>query len=207
MPFMAGDVKKLYDEIYQLVCNLHVKWKIYLQLYAHSEERVNFLNRCAPLFFGLFQIILWDGILLSLCKLTDPSKSNKGENLSISRLQESLKKEIDNDTLTVLCKIHSKLKKISEKYFLPHRNKRIAHLDLRVSFNEEAQLLPGISREMIEKTIAFIHNYLNTIEIYYDLGEASYKDIIVDNDAEDLIFLLEKGLEFINHLKSAKRIN
>lgn len=197
---LPEEISLVYKEIQKEVLTLHIKWNIYRQLYAHSEERINVLNKCAPLFFALMQDILWDNVLLSINRLSDPPESRRGNNLSIAQLHKRVKKSIDENTSIKICRILSSFKNISNNNFVPHRNKRIAHFDLNLSISEKVHSLPEISREKIETALYLIREYLNTIENYFDLGEVLYKDVIVNDDAEDLIDILEKGLGYQDNL-------
>ncbi len=60
----------------------------YKKLYAVSELRVSLLNEIAPSFFRLIQDMLWDQMILSLARLTDPYVKGSNRNLSAHVLQK-----------------------------------------------------------------------------------------------------------------------
>ncbi|MDE3042969.1 MAG: hypothetical protein KGJ82_20690 [Nitrospirota bacterium] len=69
---MGSPLGELYDIISTQVTWVHLKWKEHRALFGTSQERVNFLNEAAPVFFASLQETLWDDVLLHLCRLTDP---------------------------------------------------------------------------------------------------------------------------------------
>ena len=50
---------------------LQVRWKIYHQLYVLEKDGVEILNKIAPGFFGLTQVIYRDAIVLGIARMTD----------------------------------------------------------------------------------------------------------------------------------------
>ena len=52
---MGPELGPIYHALWNEVAWLHTKWNQYRQLYAHSPERVTFLNGVASHFFGVVQ--------------------------------------------------------------------------------------------------------------------------------------------------------
>jgi hypothetical protein len=80
----------LAHEIGQSLVRLHLKWKNYRCLYGTSRERIDILNAAAPSFFVLLHGVLWNDVLLAICRLVDPPRSAGRNNASLGRLIESL---------------------------------------------------------------------------------------------------------------------
>jgi AbiU2 len=98
---MGPQLGDVYHLLWKEVPWLHAKWNQYRQLYAHSRERVEFLNKVGGHFFGIVQHTLRDDILLHLARLTDPPKSNR---LTLQRLpklapEPALRKEFGSSGL------------------------------------------------------------------------------------------------------------
>ncbi len=197
-------IKVVFDQLKNEITSLHARWKIYRQLFAHSDARVRLLNSCASTFFFFIHGVLIDEIQLSLGKLIDRATIGGNENLSLLRLQEQVEKLGDQGLSSKLSEILVELCGVPNSSDKPgkcgairtHRNKRIAHLD-NASIQPGADPLPGVSRQMIEDVLVLMRKYMNTIEGYYCQSEYRYHDpIIGPYDGEALVALLEDGLEF-----------
>lgn len=201
-------IKDVFAQLKNEITSLHARWKIYRQLFAHSDDRIRLLNRSAPTFFLLIHGVLIDEIQLSIGKLTDPAGIYKNENLSLKKLHEQVQKlgkdrlsSKLNDILVDLCGEHKQNIPGKCDTIRTRRNKRIAHFDLNTSIQLSTDPLPGVSRQMIEDVLASLRKYMNTIEGYYCQSEYRYHDpIIGPYDAEALVALLEYGLKF-KHLE------
>ena len=102
------DLQKLYKIIKEEVIWLNSKWKIFYQLFAISEERIKFLAKMAPNFFGIAQQVLRDDILLSICRLTDPPRYREKERLSFKSFIVKLKEFINSDLYKIFIRIVSR---------------------------------------------------------------------------------------------------
>ena len=87
---MNPDAERILDALKTEVTDLHVRWLIYRQLYAASDEAIDLLNRSGSNVFYLLQFMLLDDVALRLAKLTDPAFQGRFENLSLGRLAAAL---------------------------------------------------------------------------------------------------------------------
>ena len=62
---------------------LRYRWEIFLQLYDSGEENIALLNSSGSNVFQLFQKLIIDDTMLSLCRLSDPERSAGKENASV----------------------------------------------------------------------------------------------------------------------------
>jgi hypothetical protein len=62
---------------------LHLKWCEYRSVFGSSEARVDLLNTTARGFFGIVQDVLWQDVVLHICRFTDPAKTAGRETLSL----------------------------------------------------------------------------------------------------------------------------
>jgi hypothetical protein len=85
---MGPELGAVYHALCKEVACLHVKWNQYRQLYAHSRERVAFLNKVAGHFVEVLQDTVYDDLLLHLTRLTDRPSFGKYEHLTLRRLPE-----------------------------------------------------------------------------------------------------------------------
>lgn len=201
---IPDSIKHIFAQLKNEITSLHARWKIYSQLFAHSEERTKLLNRSAPTFFVFIHEVLIDHIQLAIGKLTDDPGTGDKQNLSLRMLDEHVK-ELKIDSLS------AKLKDIRVDLFgadpptnslkceaiRKHRNKRIAHFDYNTAISDAIETLPGVSRQMIEDVLFLMRNYMNTIEGYFCQSTYLYEDpMIGPYDTEALISILEDGLLF-----------
>ena len=110
-------------------------------------------------FIGWVQCILWDDLLMSICRMTDPPKTG-GDNLTVRRLP-------------ALCKdfpqLRSEVERLSEEateaaeFARQWRNKRIAHTDLKRATTPSATTLTKASRQNAVEALDAVHATLNAI--------------------------------------------
>jgi hypothetical protein len=198
-------IRDVFEQLKNEITSLHARWKIYRQLFAHSDERIRLLNTCAPTFFFFIHGVLIDEIQLSLGKLTDPARTGRFDNLSLKQLQKQVDDLGDQRLSTKLRDILLELCGDRNNPDTPgkceaiktRRDKRIAHLDLNSSIQLGGDPLPGISRQMIEDALGLVRKYMNTIEDHYCQSEYRYHDpIIGPYDGEALVACLRDGLDF-----------
>lgn len=162
------------------VSHLHMYWKIYHQLYAHSEQRIALLNETGPMVFYVLQHLLLDEVTLAICRLTDPAVTGKKENHSLGRLAAGVQeKELSE-------KLQAAMKKVQElaKPFRDRRNRAIAHSDLETKLRLETNPLPGISREMVENTLEQIRGLMNAYDLHYFKNTTLYEEVILPLGAD-----------------------
>ena len=83
---LPNEIGEVHEELFQDICWLHAKWKVFRQLYSKTPETVELLNKSAPSFFRLSEDMLVDDVLLTISCLTDPKQTFKRENLTLERL-------------------------------------------------------------------------------------------------------------------------
>jgi hypothetical protein len=57
---------------------LHLKWREYRSVFGTTEERIDLLNAAARGFFGVAQDVLWQDVILHICRFTDPRRPQAG---------------------------------------------------------------------------------------------------------------------------------
>ncbi|MBU6509764.1 MAG: hypothetical protein KGQ73_06225 [Gammaproteobacteria bacterium] len=161
------------------VSQLHMYWKIYHQLYAHSEQRIALLNETGPMVFYVLQHLLLDEVTLAICRLTDPAMTGKKANHSLERLVAGEDKDLSNKLQSIMTKVQ-----YFAKPFRDRRNQAIAHSDLERKQRLETDPLPGISREMVEKTLEQIRVLMNTYNLHYFRNTTLYEEVILPLGAD-----------------------
>jgi hypothetical protein len=122
---MGHDLGLLFDSIYNETVFLKFKWIEFTELYGTNGKRIDLMNRSAPWFFFIVQRVLFQDVLLGLCKLTDPAGVGKEESVSVRSLSKLIiDKELKRD---VLANISSALR--ATEFCRDWRNRVIAHKD------------------------------------------------------------------------------
>jgi hypothetical protein len=192
---MPSDLLQVYESLWQEVAGLHSRWVIFCQLFTVSESQVDFLREMAPSFFGVLQQTFRNDILMSLSRITDPSRTGGKENLSLVLLTE----RIDPSAFPALRHtLDTSLQEIIAHCtpFRDLRNRTLAHKDLPTALRYHSNPLPGISQNMINDALRMIRVFMNTIQSHFDHSETAYEHIIQRGNGEDIVFYLKQAREY-----------
>jgi hypothetical protein len=186
--------KELLEAIDNKMFMLQATWKIYRQLYGTSQERLDLLNTWVPDYTGIVQRVLWDSVIVGICRLCDPPVQLGNKNLTLKRLIDSLDPAPDAAQAAYFDAQLAKVKALA-KALHKHRHKRLAHSDLKNAMSV-ADTLPGISRQTIEDVLAAVRELLNRINLDYFKNEVAYEHVHLRGDGDDLINCLQMTQRF-----------
>ena len=183
------DVKVLFEPIYNEVLILHAKWKVFLELFSVSDERMSLLINVAPLFFGIIRNMIRDDAFMVISRLTDKPSTSGQENLSLDRVVLSFREigesKIADELDSILNKINDAVKNI--RWW---RSKRLAHLDLKVA----SELIPDPTRRVIrgaiDESIDLIREFINKVANYFQIDEISFETIDVNDEVYKIVEML-----------------
>jgi AbiU2 len=176
------------------ILNLHLRWKMYRQLFGKGLQRIDLLNVSGATFFASLQWVLLCDVLLGLCRLTDTvSTGGRRKNLVL----ESLSKELTGEHRELASELEARLGAVREscEQFRVLRNKVVAHRDWDVAF-AEADPLPGVTREMVEAALEHVRDYINVYQVHFAGGVVAYEMLTASNDGETLIWALKRGAHY-----------
>lgn len=167
---------------------LYLKWNDFRALFS-DRETVDLLNSSAPMFFHDLQRMMWDDLLLHLCRMTDRPRLGRHEHLSVRTLPslvsgEKLRREIqaladDADHKT--------------QFARDLRNRRLAHTEL--SLADTAQPVASATLEQVRDALTAICRPINLLEKVYLDTPVSYEDPIpVLGGIDMLLATLRKGV-------------
>jgi hypothetical protein len=122
-------IDEIFQELKKEITWLHGRWKIYRQLFGHSEKRIELINECASTFFYIIQDVLLGEIQVTLSKLTDRARFGEHDNLSLEQLQLRVETQGEKSLSAALRKLLDDLHNKCQPFRL-RRNKLLAHLDL-----------------------------------------------------------------------------
>jgi hypothetical protein len=159
-------------------------------LFGTKPERIDLLNQAAPAFFKLIQNVMWEDILLHICRLTDPSKSCGKYTLTLQRLPDLVSTAMQSD-------VHLLLQEAIRKceFARDWRNRRIAHRNLDHALNEHAVPLVQASRKGVRDALKAIVDLLNYVELKECGSTTFYDGISPRGNAESLLCVLRDGVE------------
>jgi hypothetical protein len=188
---MGRELGELHHALGNELTYLHLKWKEYRALFGTSSERIDLLNEAAPDFFGKLQHILWDDVLLHLCRLTDPPKSMGRANLTISRLSPLVSNSIRNKLEPLIATA-----KVKTSFARERRHRRLAHKELPDFEGEEPKPLAAASRQHAEEALSSIREVMNCVEVHYQESPVCYEHSIeAPGGADALLNCLKAGVE------------
>ncbi len=193
---LGTELGPLYADLENDLLWLHVRWREYRELYGTKPERIDLLNRAAPLLFGIVQTTLYLDVLLGLARLTDPSKSMGKDNLTVHRLASLIQ---DQGLRTEVEEAVAKAKDSCE-FARDWRNRRIAHTDLAlISQDQSAKPLAEASGQHVEEALARLRVVLNCMNKHYFRATTAH-DMVHDrgDGAVSLLHYLARGLRAEN---------
>ncbi|HEV8337168.1 MAG TPA: hypothetical protein VGR67_12185 [Candidatus Polarisedimenticolia bacterium] len=190
---MPAELAAVRAALWQEVVRLHMKWKIFSELYG-SKETVDLLNFGAQAYFGLSQHVWADHIQLAIARLTDPLKSVGKDNLSLSRLLVHIdpadpaglrdRVKVQLDELETLC-----------GPIRQRRSKLLAHSDLDTILGRSLVPLVPITKKTIDSAFEKIRGIMNEVERAY-LDRTTLFEYAVDTDAQELLYCLRHAREY-----------
>ena len=128
--------------------NTLLSWRTYRQLFGTNRKRVELLNRASGPVAVVIERALFEGVVLSLCRIADPASSGRGgvrTNLTLRRIAEDPNAPAE---------LHGLIDALDQEIapLRQMRDKAIAHRDLPIAL--KAGRLDGVSRAQIETVIA-----------------------------------------------------
>jgi hypothetical protein len=188
---MGKELGQMFYLLWNECAWLHLKWNDYEILFGSKPERVDLLNRAAPAFFKSIQDVLWEDILMHLCRITDPPKSCGKHTLTLQALPTLVPQAIRPD-------VRSRLQEASRKseFARNWRNRHIAHRDLSHALNKHAVPLAHASRKGVKEALKAIVDLLNYVE-EQQCGSSTMYDygISPPGNAESLLYVLRDGVK------------
>lgn len=189
---MPAPLGELHYVLSNEVTWLHIKWNDFLSLFGSEAETLELLNQTAPHFFHDLQRMIWEDVLLHLCRLTDPPRSAGRSNLTLRQMLP----HISDAALKTEAGSLIDAAEYKTKFARDWRNRRLAHRELPPLDGQMAQPLATASRQHVEDALAPIRDVMNRIESHYENSTTGYQLTIEPlTGVRSLLFYLEKGLD------------
>jgi hypothetical protein len=182
-----------FDRLYNECLFLRTKWEEYRTLFGDKESRVDLLNAAAGSFFGMVQSIMYEDVILHLCRLTDdPTVGRRNrQTLSVRQLPPLIN---DVGLQQHIKKLVSDARKSTE-FARDWRDRHIAHRDLELATVEGTRPLTDASRILIDAAIEAITDVLRDVETHYCKVPTAYKPLSPLGGAESLLYVLRDGID------------
>ncbi|MFO7905999.1 MAG: hypothetical protein ACQESR_28900 [Planctomycetota bacterium] len=153
---------------------LHLKWINFRGLFADTQETIDLLNETAPDFFGNLQRMMWEDMILHLCRLTDPAKSAGKDTLTVRRIGEL----IPDQQLKERVVSHAEKANNKTQFARNLRNRRLAHRELPPLAGETPVPLAHASRQDVEDALAALRQTMNCVAEHYLGATVGYEHSI-----------------------------
>jgi hypothetical protein len=185
---MSPEVTGIFRPLYDQLAFIRMKWGMFRQVFGTDAERIELVNRFAAGFFGVVQLVMYDDLVQSLFRLTDPALTGRHPNLSLDRLAEV----VAAAGTPIAADVQARSQAIDDILtpFADWRDHRTAHNDLATAqaCHLELSSLQGPSRATIEDVLVRAGDLMNVVAVHYGLGPASYEGTILpDGDGDALI--------------------
>lgn len=200
---LGTEFGKVYYELVNELVWLHDKWREYRSLYARSDERVELLNQAASRFFGQLDGILWEDVLLHICRLTDRANAGGHKQLSVRRLPPYI---ADSRLRARVEDLMAEVLKSSE-FARDWRNRHIGHRSFVRVVDPTARPLAHASRASVEDALGALDRLLNELhESFFD-GGISFDPPGGPGDVDDLVSVLADGVRAHHAREERFRMN
>jgi hypothetical protein len=161
--------RQTFRSLHSQVCWLRHKWRQYVGLFGHNQQRIDLLQEGGAFFVTILHDVFFDDAILSLCRLFDRAETFGNANLSLPYLQRLLEHNGEKEFAAQLGK-QIELARTSLVSLKEHRDKRIGHLD-HSAVTSDGHVWPSISRAMFEQAIDRAEECLKIFERHF-AGEA-----------------------------------
>lgn len=172
---------------------IRIDWRFYRSLFGESPERVALLNDCSGLFFYTQERVLFEAVVIGLCRIIDPIETGKGKGIRRNMTFHRLKNYIsDNARQVAFDELISKAEGAAI-FARDWRNKRIAHNDYDISAG--VAVLEVASREKVQFLIDVVGKILQWIYLEFLESDIHLDALLPLDDEVRVMTLLYKGLE------------
>jgi hypothetical protein len=178
------EVRVAFDQLRDDVAMLRYKWSLYLELYSERETAA-LLSEIAPAFFQTIAESLRNDMIMTICRLSDPSRTLGGDVLSLATLVGQCDR-VPNIAarLTAFQAAAGGVRRL--------RNRRLVHNDLMTTIVPSQDLLPGIDRFQVDEILRLATDILEAIYGHF-CNESIALEPYVPGGVDRLLEWLKKG--------------
>jgi hypothetical protein len=196
-------LRRIYDSLVQEVIIVTLKWVTAKDLFGHSKERSELLDRTAGHFFQVCQSTFRDDIFIALTRLTGPMKSRGKDNLCLNRLLKHLGKQSHPKLAKDLENKIVDASRLCEPFF-DHRNRKLAHLDFGLAIDPTSVPLPTITVGQVNAAVKAVQDIVNGFGAYFLDTTTLFDEVIQSKGVKSLVYYLQRGERAAEDEKEAK---
>lgn len=185
---LGAQYGKAFHHALQELWRVSANWDRYETLYG-SQEAVDILNKSSGLFSHVLQNMLFEHVLLGLCRLTDAPQMRGRTNLSIDALLL-----LDPTRHKIGLNRRIRAAKLKCAFARSWRDKHIGHNDFE-QITGQVNLLAPATRRKVSKAILAIHEVFRWIHARYFKGNLGLSSI-GDDDANQILRDLARAQAF-----------
>jgi hypothetical protein len=199
------DVESVLKCIWNEVVWLDNRWLVCQSLFGSNKSDLDTLNQRTGTIFRIFQGSIIDDIILSIAKLLDPAKSRVRReerlNATFNLVLEKLPPHVPEPTRRKLAEDIASLRGHCDT-LLQHRNRRIAHADLKAALDEEPP--DKVTVRTIIEAIALAKVLLNDMGLAIIDGTYGFDLPSLRHEAQVLLRIIKLGNEAMDAERRAK---
>jgi hypothetical protein len=189
---MGAELGELHFLLWKDLTWLHIEWQEYKELFGKSESRIALMNDTAPQFFVSLDRVLFQDIVLSLSRLSDPPGTGGQQNLTLLRLPSLIR----DAALRAQCNAALDDFSLKTQFARNWRHRRFAHRELDHATDAGAHPLAHASRVDIEAALTAARTAMNLLELHFQGNSVAYEYSSGSNGgASALLWFLDAGLE------------
>ncbi|MBK8502860.1 MAG: hypothetical protein IPL46_11950 [Saprospiraceae bacterium] len=194
---MGEELGTVFHKLKNEIVFLHQQWNTYTDLYGTEDSRIDILNRGASSFFFIVQKGLFENIIMSLARLTDPPTIGKFKNFTLRALpylirDESLKKEIELGLEMIVHK--------AVEFAREWRSKVYAHRDYEIKLGR-VTLEENASKQNIEFALKAIRDLMDKVTLHYENSRTVYQGDAYSGGSNALLFVIQDGLNCREYMR------
>ena len=192
---------------------LDTKWQTYQSVFSRSDADLASLNCRTAVLFRLFQVSLIDDIILTLSKLLDPKATTLRKrkqvpetrlNSTFSLLLDSLPAHVEEAKRQELQESRGYLEALCAG-LVQHRNRRIAHSDLRTAAKDEE--LAKVPIATVNEAVAHAKGFVNAVSNAFDGMAIPFHFHTVKHEADQMIRIMRLGNEALDRDHAARGVS
>lgn len=188
---LGEELGLIYNRLYNEILLIHHKWSEFETLYGRDDETIELMTDIAPFFFWVVQYNLFNDVILSITRITDPIKSVGKNNLTIRLLPTLIDDEI-KDKITLL--IDSIVQESS--FCRDRRNRIISHLDKDLAITRSANPLEIANRDKVNDLLKKFQYLINKIAGHYFKSQIYFGSTY--SQGYNLLKYAQDGLKYDN---------
>lgn len=179
---IPAEIRDACADLFDAVVMLHVKWRFYRELFREPEHS-RLLSNQTRAFFQIVEESLRSDMLMSICRLSDPSLSFARLNLSFAILRGKCADLPKVDNLVTAFQAACGNVRL-------YRNRYVGHNDLESDINLKEELLPGVGPSQMDEILRLAREILRAIYGHYANVDLTF-DPVHAGGARELITLLK----------------